>query len=148
MHQAKIQISMDIKQVKTESFNTCAKWVAKDQCKKKGKDQESIQSSTTPVPGYQWESDSQHRVSCHYRPTVERPLESWRFDGRPIVARDWRYFFLRAVSGESASFNARVFLLIIFSEYDQEIPQSQTADKPMAPRGRVKQQSRDTRKTY
>ena len=35
----------------------------------------------------------------------------------------------------------------IVSEYDQEIPQSQTADKPMAPRGRVTQQSQDTRKT-
>ena len=33
------------------------------------------------------------------------------------------------------------------SEYDQEIPQSQTADKPMAPRGRTTQQSQDTRKT-
>ena len=27
------------------------------------------------------------------------------------------------------------------SEYDQEIPQSQTAEKPMAPPGRAKQQS-------
>ena len=26
--------------------------------KKEGKDQESIQSSATPVPGYQWESDN------------------------------------------------------------------------------------------
>ena len=33
------------------------------------------------------------------------------------------------------------------SEYDQEIPQPQTADKPMAPRGRATQPSRDTRKT-
>ena len=33
------------------------------------------------------------------------------------------------------------------SEYDQKIPQSQTADKPMAPRGRATQPSRDTRKT-
>ena len=32
------------------------------------------------------------------------------------------------------------------SEYDQEIPQSQTADKPMAPRGRATQQSGYTRK--
>ena len=31
----------------------------------------------------------------------------------------------------------------IASEYDQEIPQSQTTDKPMAPRGRATQQSRD-----
>ena len=35
----------------------------------------------------------------------------------------------------------------IVSEYDQEIPQSQTADNPMAPRGRATQPSRDTRKT-
>ena len=33
------------------------------------------------------------------------------------------------------------------SEYDQEIPQSQTVDSPMAPRGRAAQPSRDTRKT-
>ena len=35
----------------------------------------------------------------------------------------------------------------IVSEYDQEIPQSQIADIPMAPRGRAAQPSRDTRKT-
>ena len=34
----------------------------------------------------------------------------------------------------------------IVSEYDQEIPQSQTADNPVAPRGRAAQPSRDTRK--
>ena len=33
----------------------------------------------------------------------------------------------------------------IVSEYDQEIPQSQTADNPMTPRGRATQPSRDTR---
>ena len=33
------------------------------------------------------------------------------------------------------------------SEYDQEIPQSQTADNSVAPRGRAAQPSRDTRKT-
>ena len=38
-------------------------------------------------------------------------------------------------------------LLKIVSEYDQEIPQSQTADYPVAPRGRADQPSRDTRKT-
>ena len=32
------------------------------------------------------------------------------------------------------------------SEYDQEIPQSQTADNPVAPRGRAAQPSQDTRK--
>ena len=35
----------------------------------------------------------------------------------------------------------------IVNEYYQEIPQSQTADNPMAPRGRAAQPSRDTRKT-
>ena len=35
----------------------------------------------------------------------------------------------------------------IVSEYDQEIPQSQTADNPVAPRERAAQPSRDTRKT-
>ena len=35
----------------------------------------------------------------------------------------------------------------IVREYDQEIPQSQAADNPMAPRGRATQPSRDTRKT-
>ena len=35
----------------------------------------------------------------------------------------------------------------IVSEYDQEIPQSQTADNLVAPRGRAAQPSLDTRKT-
>ena len=35
----------------------------------------------------------------------------------------------------------------IVSEYDQEIPQSKTADKPMAPQERATQPSRNTRKT-
>ena len=39
------------------------------------------------------------------------------------------------------------YLLKIVSEYDQEIPQSQTADDPLAPQGRAAQPSRDTRKT-
>ena len=43
-------------------------------------------------------------------------------------------------------FKATVYTKIV-SEYDQEIPQSQTADNPVAPRGRVAQPSGDTRKT-
>ena len=35
----------------------------------------------------------------------------------------------------------------IVSEYDQEIPQSQTADNPVATRGRAARPLRDTRKT-
>ena len=41
----------------------------------------------------------------------------------------------------------RLFTKKVVSEYDQEIPQSQTADNPVAPRGRAAQPSRDTRKT-
>ena len=37
--------------------------------------------------------------------------------------------------------------LKIVSECDHEIPRSQTADNPVAPRGRAAQPSRDTRKT-
>ena len=48
---------------------------------------------------------------------------------------------------EDRSINLKVFLSKIISEYDQEIPQSQTLDNPMAPRGRATQPSRDTRKT-
>ena len=39
------------------------------------------------------------------------------------------------------------YTLKIVSEYAQKIPQSQTADKPVALGGRATQQSRDTRKT-
>ena len=35
----------------------------------------------------------------------------------------------------------------IVSKYDQQIPQSQTADNPVAPLGRAAQPSRDTMKT-
>ena len=40
-----------------------------------------------------------------------------------------------------------VLSLKLVSEYDQEIPQSQTADNPVTQRGRAAQPSRDTRKT-
>ena len=48
---------------------------------------------------------------------------------------------------------AEIYLIVleikkIVSEYDQEIPQSQTADNPTAPRGRATQPPRDTRKTH
>ena len=36
---------------------------------------------------------------------------------------------------------------LLNSEHDQEIPQSQTADNPKAPRGRAAQPSQDTMKT-
>ena len=38
----------------------------------------------------------------------------------------------------------RILSIKIVSEYDQDIPQSQTADKPMAPRGRARQQTKQS----
>ena len=40
-----------------------------------------------------------------------------------------------------------ILISYIVSEYDQEIPPSQTADNPIAPRGRATQPSLDTRET-
>ena len=48
---------------------------------------------------------------------------------------------------ESVLGYVKSFELKLVSEYGQEIPQSQTADKPMAPQGRATKQSQDTRKT-
>ena len=52
-----------------------------------------------------------------------------------------KYVFNRMVERDYA------FVQKIVSEYDQEIPQSQTEDNPVAPRGRAAQPSRDTRET-
>ena len=43
--------------------------------KKEGKDQESIQSSTTPDPGYQWESDN-FTIRHHKREPSGQPIKS------------------------------------------------------------------------
>ena len=45
------------------------------QSKKKGKDQESIQSSTTPDPGYQWESGN-CTIGHHKRELRGQPFPS------------------------------------------------------------------------
>ena len=45
------------------------------QSKKEGKDQESIQSSTTPDPGYKWESDNV-TIKHHKREPRGQPFPS------------------------------------------------------------------------
>ena len=52
---------------------------------------------------------------------------------------------LNLVKGQFSSSKEKYAKIV--SEYDQGIPQSQTADNPMAPRGRAAQPSQDTRKT-
>ena len=60
-------------------------------------------------------------------------------------------FFTEILHADRGTINMkhiqRDFSSRIESEYDQEIPQSQTADNPVALRGRAAQPSRDTRKT-
>ena len=61
-----------------------------------------------------------------------------------VSASFWRY----ALGFQSIIFEGmQQFHSKLVHEYDQKIPQSQTADKPMAPRGRATQQSREIRKT-
>ena len=45
------------------------------QCEKEGKDQESIQLSTTPGPGYQWESNN-FTIRHHKREPRGQPFPS------------------------------------------------------------------------
>ena len=55
---------------------------------------------------------------------------------------------IRLIAAVLEKEQSETFLMIkIVSEYDQEIPQSQTTDNPVAPRVRAAQPSRDTRKT-
>ena len=58
-----------------------------------------------------------------------------RFESFPI-------FFTSLLRGADFTLASK-----LVSEYDQELPQSQTADNPMEPRRRGTQLSRDTRKT-
>ena len=60
------------------------------QRKKGGKDQESIQSSTTPNPGYHMASGPETLKAGHHWPVSETPFE-WRFAGGPMVARHYTY---------------------------------------------------------
>ena len=53
----------------------CLKYVTQCQSKKDGEDQESIQSSTTPDPGYQWESDNV-TIRHHKRQPRGQPFPS------------------------------------------------------------------------
>ena len=62
-----------IKMVSFVTFVTVASLIPY-QSKKEGKDQESIQSSTTPDPGYQWESDVTNRH--HKREPRGQPFPS------------------------------------------------------------------------
>ena len=66
--------------------------------------------------------------------------------GDPL--QETAFAFERSMRGFVMSTNCTLLgVLKIESEYDQEIPQSQTADNPIAMRGRAAHPSQDTRKT-
>ena len=66
-------------------------------------------------------------------------------DGQWAWTSRWTGVYNRSLIKVTASM--LIGLSKIVSEYDQEIPQSKTADNTMVPRGRTAQPSRDTRKT-
>ena len=64
-----------------------------------------------------------------------------------IVCSTYTYISMIQSIINSTACSCLIISSKIESEYDQEVPQSQTADNPVAPRGRVAQTSRDTKKT-
>ena len=75
----------------------------------------------------------------YFQTFIEVPKKSY-FSTKTYVKTDvWKNIY---------NFTLKQFAYLkIINEYDQEIPQSQTADKAVASWGRATQQSRDTRKT-
>ena len=67
---------------------------------------------------------------------------------KKLKYRQMKKFIAPSLSDKLKYRQMKKFIALkIVCEYDQEIPQSQTADNPVASRGRAAQSSRDTRKT-
>ena len=77
---------------------------------------------------------------------ILKPVAKASLKSMKKVAKDQGVQALKDIVGEDVKKVLKQRKKI--SEYDQEIPQSQTADYPVAPRGRAAQPSPDTRKTY
>ena len=107
-------------------------------------------STTEPLCSLSLQDASKFRLTVqslynthHYNMDLDITLSSCgsqHFLPCRILQRNYRKM---TISSWSFSYNS----FVNNSEYDQEIPQSQTADKPVATVGRATQQSRDTRKT-
>ena len=79
-----------------------------------------------------------------YRESVTSVLHDLEW---PPLQHGRRIIIKRLTTFYKAVNNSVPVTIKIVSEYDQEIPQSQTADNPVAPRGRAAQPSQDSRKT-
>ena len=89
-----------------------------------------------------------HRLFSSNLPSGSEPISS---DGKMFISDTFGLLLSRTFCKYVTVFvvfpTYAQLLFIQNSEYDQEMPQSQTADKPMAPRGRATQLSQDTKKT-
>ena len=68
-------------------------------------------------------------------------------DIKMLLLIKWCSKYRKFWNGFNNEFREHEMLSKKVSEYDPEIPQSQTADNPVAPLGRAAQPSRDIRKT-
>ena len=94
-----------------------------------------------------------HRTVCRwvakFSAKQQQPKDAAR-PGRPATTTTkGNIDKIRNILKTDAGFTIRLLTQMtkIVSEYDQVIPQSQTADNTVAPRGRATQPSRITRKT-
>ena len=87
-----------------------------------------------------WSKPHQHSYS-RYVGSKDSGAKTLPFFSEPLLLADGKVL----KSNELA--NMGLTATKIVNEYYQEIPQSQTADNPVAPRGRAAQPSQDTRKT-
>ena len=110
---------------------------------KEGKDQDSMQSSTTPLPETPYGKEKKHKETSHTREPRGQPFLA----GEHKAAGNRQDSITKTNMKHTLNKIHHCHFSKIVSEYNQEIPQSQTADKSMAPTGRATQQPRDTRKT-
>ena len=86
-----------------------------------------------------------HMSDCHMGLVVRKPV----FCALNNKGRDQPAFPRSLISAFAIPLLVSIISRLVMikkREYDQEIPQSQTADNPVAPRERAAQQSQDTRK--
>ena len=92
----------------------CLQWLYRTHCaykgKKEDKDQESIQSSTTPEPGCQWESNNftirQHKreprgqpfPACYHKAFINKRAQKHKKQGRNNINDTQKKHRLRTVS--------------------------------------------------
>ena len=88
--------------------------------------------------------NTEYSKTCLKRPLEKKPIQSNLFI-TSLIIKEYSISNIKLLGTDRSL--TQFFKAKIVSEYDQEILQSQTADYPVAPRGRAAQPSRDIRKT-